>query len=580
MAHRVACLLVILFAGALRFYGLGWGAPYFHFHIDEHFVFVGADLLRISMRAAATSVKFFMYGPAPMHLLNGLRWVHDRLWGPLDLSTFDGQVTYMLLGRAISAAMGTATVAVVYLIARRISTRSGGLVAAFLLAATVVHIAESHTFRVDLAMVFFAVVTWWLALRIVDEGRRIDYVWAGIMAGAAIGSKYAAVFSLGVIAIAHLLGPVRPRTLKPIRPWIVWTGLGLTTLVVAAIVFIVINPMTVIYSGKFVADIREWVVDPLTGVSRPIWIAQFADVQPQLYWLTNLWWGLGPAFECWGLLGFAWILVRRRDRAAMVSLGFPALYLLGAGGTIAPFSRYILPLAPAFAVAAGVLSGDLLEDPRTRNVARVFTGIVLATTAFYGLAYMNIYRAKDARLEASAYLTAHVPAGAHILVEPSHSIPPTGAYLRNPNFHGDHVLWGAKREQHDYYGLYTLDTYVYLYNRRATPEQKQEYIASRLALVDYIVIDDFYVQLYGHLSDAEHGVVRQYYRDLFSGALGFDLLATFKVYPSLWGITVNDDRAELSSRMNDHPRVYVFRRRVRRVASAAATAGSLSQSQP
>ena len=49
--------------------------------------------------------------------------------------------------------------------------------------------------------------------------------------------------------------------------------------------------------------------------------------------------------------------------------------------------------------------------------------------------------------------------------------------------------------------------------------------------------------------------------ELFSGRLGFDLIKTFKVYPSLFGLTINDDAAELSSRMNDHPRVYIFMRR-------------------
>ena len=37
-----ALSLAVVLAGALRFYGLAWGAPYFHFHIDEHFVFSSA----------------------------------------------------------------------------------------------------------------------------------------------------------------------------------------------------------------------------------------------------------------------------------------------------------------------------------------------------------------------------------------------------------------------------------------------------------------------------------------------------------------------------------------------------------
>ena len=72
----LALTIITAIGGALRFYNLAWGAPYFHFHMDEHYVFGGADLLRMSMRAAALSGKFFMYGPLPMYLVNVLRWVY------------------------------------------------------------------------------------------------------------------------------------------------------------------------------------------------------------------------------------------------------------------------------------------------------------------------------------------------------------------------------------------------------------------------------------------------------------------------------------------------------------------------
>ena len=556
-----ALSLVVVLAGVLRFYGLAWGAPYFHFHIDEHFVFVGADRLRVSMEAAAMSGKFFMYGPLPMHLLNGVVWLYEGIKAPLALTVFQDQVTYMVMGRAISAAMGTATVLVIYLVGKRISSPIGGLLAAALLATTVVHIAESHSFRVDLTMLFFVCVAWLFALRIAEQGRWRDYLWAGVFTGAAIGSKYSAAFILGVVAVAHLVAPRHPQTSQDLRGWLAWTARGLSPLVVSALTFAIINPMAFLYYHKFRQDILEQIVNPLTGGSKPIWIAQFSDVQPQLYWFTtNLWWGFGPALELWGLLGIAWLLWRP-TRLAIVAAAFPLIYFLAAGGTTAPMARYALPLAPAFAVAAGAFSAFLLDRPRGRTVAVAITAVVVATTAFYAFAYMNIYRSPDARLAASSYILSNVPAGSHILVEPSHSIPPTGAYLRNPDFYGDHVLWGAGREQHDYYSLYTLDAYVYLYGRRATPEEKREYIQSRLDLVDYIVMDDFYVQLYQHLPEAEHGVAKQYYRELLGGRRGFDLMKTFKVYPSLFGVTINDDAAELSSRMNDHPRIYILKRR-------------------
>src|SRR5687767_10456266 len=106
---RYALLAVITaIGGVLRFYNLAWGAPYYHFHMDEHFVFVGADLLRRSMEEAAMSPKYFMYGPGPGHILNLLRSGYELVFHPLDLTTPNDGVTYMVMGRAVSAALGTA----------------------------------------------------------------------------------------------------------------------------------------------------------------------------------------------------------------------------------------------------------------------------------------------------------------------------------------------------------------------------------------------------------------------------------------------------------------------------------------
>jgi hypothetical protein len=553
--------LVLAAAAGFRFYGLAWGAPYFHFHIDEHFVFVGAERLRTSMEAAALSTKFFMYSPLPMHALNLLVWAYEGVKGPLVLTQFADQVTYMVLGRSISAAMGTATVLVTWFVGRKVAGRTSGLVAAALIATFVLHISESHSFRVDGMMLFFLALAWLFALRIAEEGRWPDYVWAGVFTGAAIGSKYSAAFVLGVIALAHLASPRRPASWREAGGWARWTIRGVSPLVVALLTFALVDPMAILYQDKFRRDIAEQITEPLTGAVKPIWIAQFRDVQPQLYWFTtNLWWGMGPAMELWGLAGIAW-LAARRTRVALVALAFPVVYFLAAGGTIAPMARYILPLGPGFAVAAGALSAGLLAHRRWRPWALAGTVIVVGTTSLYAAAYMNIYASRDARLSASRYLWSSVPAGSRILVEPAHSIPPTGTYLTAPSFFGDYVLWGKNAERRDYYTLYGLDTYAYLYRPGPTDEEKRAYIESRLSLVDYILMDDFYVQLYQHLPEAEHGVVKQHYRDLFDGRLGFTLVRTFKVYPSLFGVTINDDAAELSARMNDHPRIYLFKRK-------------------
>ena len=182
LPRRQALLIlagIIAIAAAFRFYGLGWGAPFFHFHIDEHYVFVGADLMRRSMRAAAESDKFFMYSPLPMYLVNALRTGYELVAHPLNLTVPQDQTTYMVLGRAISATFGTATIPVVYAIGTRLSGRVAGLLSAAFLAVTVLHLRDSHFFSVDLSMVFFCALTWLFALRLAERGDLASAVFAG-----------------------------------------------------------------------------------------------------------------------------------------------------------------------------------------------------------------------------------------------------------------------------------------------------------------------------------------------------------------------------------------------------------------
>jgi hypothetical protein len=467
----------------------------------------------------------------------------------------------MLLGRSISAALGTATIPLVYVIASRVSGRTAGVLAAVLTAAGVLHLRDSHFFSVDVSLTFFSVLAWLLLTDVAVRGTTRAYVASGVAIGAAAACKYTAAFLLPIALIAHLCAPGRPRLDASWQAWGRWLSLGALPGLVAGATFLLLDPLVLLEFGKFRSDLQELVVDPMSGAVRAIWAAQFTNIQPRLFWFTNiLWWGLGPAFEVWALAGVAWLLWRR-DRLALMAAAFPIVYYLVAGRTAFPFARYGVPLVPALAVVAGAFSADLLRRPAWRRFAAPATTVVVVTTVLYAAAYMNVFIEPDSRLAASEYLRRRVPEGSRILIEPSHNIPPMGSYLTAPNFHVDYVLWGKESERHDYYRLYALDTYRYLFDLPPAPEEKRAYIERRLALVDYIVMDDTYVQFYEHLPAEEVGVVKQYYDDLFSGRLGFELRRSFKVYPQLGGIEINDDAAELTFRLFDHPRVYVFGRR-------------------
>jgi hypothetical protein len=548
---------------AFRFSGLAWGAPYFHFHMDEHLVFEDAYLLARSPREAAMSAKFFMYSPGPAYVLDLIVRIYQALAHPLDLTVPRDEVTYMVLGRAISATLGTATIPLVYLVARKVSGRLAGVIASFLLACAVIHLRDSHFFALDVSMAFCTVLTWCALARTVERGTNGATAASGIGLGLGLLCKYSAAFLGPLIGLAELLSPDGPRGATPVRPWRRVAVRTAAAGVLGVGLFLLCDPLVVTYYGKFRSDIKDWVIDPLSGATKPFWIGQFADVNGFTYWFTNLvWWGLGPALEMWGLAGMVWLLFLR-DRMAFLAAAFPLAYWLSAGRTasVAPFIRYAVPLAPPLAVAAGAFSADLLRKPRWRWPALIATIVVVSTTMLYAVAYMNVFRMPDSRLMASRWLLKNVPPDAKILVEPSQNTPPMGSYLTNVNFNDSYVLFYPITEKHDYYWLYPLDTYRSLYNRGVDDTFRRNYIQSRLALVDWIVMDETYVETYRHLPESEHGVVKQYYRDLFAGRLGFDLVQTFKVYPSLFGHAIDDDDAEWSFRLFDHPGVYIFHRR-------------------
>jgi hypothetical protein len=561
-----ALTAITALGAAFRFYNLAWGAPFYHFHMDEHFVLQPADTLRRSTRDAAMGAKFFMYSPMMMYLINAVRSVYEILIQPLDLTVPRDQVTYMVLARAIAASFGTATILVVYAIATRIAGRAAGLISAFLFACAVLHLRDSHFATTDMPMVFFTALTIWWAVRLADRADWFSMAGAGASAGAAIACKYTGAIALGAVGVAFFLAPGRPVMLRPFSAWIRWTLRGAAIVAIAIATFFILDPLVLLFPEKFLADVKEQITDPLLGVTRPIIFAHFADIgSPRLYWLNNLFWSLGPMLEALGIAGVLWLLMRR-DRRAAIPAAFVIIYYLVAGGTVAPMIRYSLPLIPALAVAAGVVSCDWLESRRLRTLALVVVGVTLVSTALYALAYMNIFRQPDSRVEAARWLVDNVPRDAKILVEPSQNTPPMGGYFTAMNFNNDYVMWGgttrreAERERRDYFHLFTMDTYRYLYADRFDDQEKRRYIASRLSLVDWIAIDDTYVQWYEHLPASENAVLKDHYRDLFAGKLGFALVKTFKTYPSLLGLTINDDAAEFTFKLFDHPRVYIFRR--------------------
>jgi len=558
---QVATLLLCLTAaGALfRFYGLGHGAPY-HFHADEMLALRSAELLRASPDLAAQSAKFFAYPVLPKEVLALVTNTYEYFGGPLNLATSTDAEVLMLLGRAVSATAATLTIPVVFLIGRRVAGDAAALLAGALMVASVVHIANARFFTADAILTLWCALALLATVHVAQRGRLRSLVAAGAAVGVALACKYTAAFLLLPLAAAHVVSPSRPGRGAGWRAWVRWIASGVLPVVIAIVVFLLVNPLTLEYPQKFVNDVREFIVGPNFRSGGPIWTAQFNTVSLRAYWFTNLLpWSLGPAFALWALVGVGWLFARS-ERGATVVASCAVFYYLVAAQTTTPFMRYVLPLTPVLAVAAAVLSIDLVRRGRRPRWALAATVIVLVTTWAWALAYMNVYRQPDARVAAARFIDRRIPEGANVLVEPSHNTPPMGSYLHEPALFNDYVGWGAYTVREDKYAVHTLDVYRHLYDGALSIEQKRRYIRDRLAVADYIVIDDTFEEFYQHLLGAEHAPVREYYQDLFAGRLQFRLIRDFQVSPALFGVEVPDGTAEMTFSLFDHPELFVFER--------------------
>lgn len=149
MRRDRALLLLFVLAVAvgtgMRFYGLRWGLSY-HFHNDEYVLARFTETLRMahSIGQVAGDMRFHLYPPFLMYLLIGLVTLVSFLHHPVSPTDPGGVTVYFLLGRAIAAGFGSATLVVVYLLGRRLFTRSIGMLAAVFLAFSVWHVRDSH----------------------------------------------------------------------------------------------------------------------------------------------------------------------------------------------------------------------------------------------------------------------------------------------------------------------------------------------------------------------------------------------------------------------------------------------------
>jgi YYY domain-containing protein len=581
LAGRLNSLgLILLLAGLLRLSGINWGDGH-PIHPDERHV--------INMVSGLSwndpNPHNFAYGSLPLYVLRGL----SQVWAPIDpwVQSYDGLI---ILGRVVSTIAAVLTIALVFVLGRRMFGRAEGMLAAALLAVCVLHIQLSHFYTVEQLLVLGITATFWAAIQVAEKGRAFDYVLAGMLMGMSIATKLSALPLVGVLVAAHLLNMGRRRRVLS-ASWI----LLFASFVTAYLSFFVCEPFAfaefpvpwgfvksatisplhpeywagfggALFSQEFLRDFWEQ-SNMVRGISQPIYVAVYENTVPYLYQARQLIeWAMGPGMGLASLVGMAYLALRllqggwawftRNAREGELVALIPAALLVAwllpncyiVGGFKVKFVRYLAPLLPFWCLAAAKLLKDLALAPdlRLARAGRWAVGLVLGTSALYALAYCSMFLQPHPHTQASLWYAENAKPGARVLQEHWDETQP----FQLPN--------GPAFTTSEF-PSYDPDS-----------ASKTRSLARLLADGDYFVPS----------SDRIYGTILRWqerwpqtsrlYKLLFDGELGYELVGRFSRPPSLVGITLDDGAADESFVNYDHPTVLIFENRGKLSAEALA----------
>ncbi len=321
-----------------RFWGLGFGLPHTLARPDE----LAVISLAVDHVRGRWAPDFFDYPRVFIYLLTAVYgvyyaigvaagWFHSTAQFAVDFGANHWEPFY-LMGRAVSAAFGTASVGVLYALGRRLFDRPVALVAAAFLAVAYLDVRNAHYATTDVAMTCLLLCAMLALVRAHERPTTRRFVLAGTLAGVATATKYTAVTLATPLAASAIIRAIDARRLAG---W--WPALrrsGLVTMGVAMILtFLALSSYIIWDYRRFSAG-----MDLLGGFYAA---GNTGDLQFASGWwfhlAVSLRYGLGLPLLLAGFAGFA-LLAWRQWRVAVLLAAYPVSYYAVAAHGGAPSS--------------------------------------------------------------------------------------------------------------------------------------------------------------------------------------------------------------------------------------------------
>ncbi len=535
-------LLVVLVGTWLRLQKLDWGESYY-FHPDEYHI--GSAVDRLSF-PKAMDPHFYAYGTFPLYL------TYFTKLSLTKLVPSSATLSPVLLGRFLSALFSSLTLFVIFGLAYELfNKRWLALFSTLVAALTPGLIQQAHFATPESTLAFFLCFCLWLWLKWLRTRHSGWLYLSAVGLGLGIATKISALTYLPLFILIQISG----FSLSSVRRFFFQVFTFLTSLALVLGVFSLVSPYSLLSYQAFRSTL-VYEIGVGRGESLVFYTRQFINTIPLLFQYQNILpYALGPVVLLLGTLGFFLMvfdvfyrMFTRRPNALPLAVVLAAflVFFLPAAFLFAKWTRFIAPSFPFFSIFSVYLvlrvSQQLtLQGERGTNFAgRIGLTFILLflPTAFWGLMVSSIYFQPDVRVQATTWVNQNIAPRSFILTE-------TGNTLEVP-------LWGDFQKK--VFEFYYFDE----------QEMLQKQLPYLLSQADYFIVQSRRIFFNHQRLPARFPLTSRFYDLLFSGALGFEPLATFSAYPRLslgnLILEVPDETAEETWSVFDHPVVRVYKK--------------------
>jgi len=411
-------IFIILVIGAIvRICGINFGLPHTGARPDE------SDIVQIALRFGLGDLNphWFMYPSLYMYVLFVLYAIYyllGRFFG-----VFSSSISFMISGvsdptnlylidRFLSAAMGIATIYIVYKLCRYLFNKNVAILASLFLSLSYLHVRDSHFGVTDITMTFFVMCSIYFIVKCLENDSLVNYAVAGIFGGLTTSIKYPGGMVMLPLLMTYFINSVNSFKTREYRKIFINNKL-FTIFGVFFASFILGTPYSIFDFKAFIRDVFMMGSKIETGHGTAV-------IRGWLYHsMFSLPIGMGSLHLLFGLAGMATCLLWNRaelNRAkASILFVFPVAYYLFFGSSHAVFLRYIIPVVPFICIGAAYFVCFLNERYFKHMIFVIIIAIIIMCPSIYRIfQFDSLLLKKDNRLVAAEWVERNIKDGSSI----------------------------------------------------------------------------------------------------------------------------------------------------------------------